>query len=125
MIFSNSDLTSSRIKNYKRMKERRVVFSVGVIYQTPVEKVKAIPPMIEKIIKEHKNARFDRVHFQSFGDFSLNYEIVFYVLSPDYNTYMDVQQSINFRIMEEFKKASIEFAYPTQQLFVTKVGEPV
>lgn len=123
LIFSNSDLTSSRIKNYKRMKERRVVFSVGVIYQTPVEKVKAIPPMIEKIIKEHKNARFDRVHFRSFGDFSLNYEIVFYVLSPDYNTYMDLQQSINFRVMEEFKKAKIEFAYPTQQLYITKTQE--
>ena len=80
--------------------------------------------MIEKIIKEHKGARFDRVHFQSFGNFSLNYEIVFYVLSPDYNTYMDLQQSVNFRIMEEFERAGLEFAYPTQQLYVTKVDPP-
>ena len=124
LIFSNSDLTSSRIKNYKRMRERRVVFSVGIIYQTPVEKVKALPPMIKRVIEEHQNARFDRAHFQSFGDFALIFETVFYVLSPDYNVYMDLQQAINFRLMEEFEKAGIEFAYPTQQLFVTK-SEPV
>ena len=119
LIFSNSDLTSSRIKNYRRMQERRIVFSVGVIYQTPVEKVKAIPPMIKRIINEQQNARFDRAHFKNFGDFALIYEAVFYVLRPDYNTYADVQQSINFRLFEEFQKAGIEFAYPTQKLYVT------
>ena len=119
LIFSNSDLTSSRIKNYKRMRERRVVFSVGVIYQTPVEKVKAIPSMIKRVIEEHQHARFDRAHFKSFGDFALIYEVVFYVLDPDYNIYMDLQQSINFQLIEEFQKAGIEFAYPTQQLYVT------
>ena len=124
LIFSNSDLTSSRIKNYKRMRERRIVFSLGVIYQTAIEKVMAISPMIKRVIDEHQNARFDRAHFKSFGDFALIYEVVFYVLRPDYNTYMDVQQSINFRLMEEFQKAEIEFAYPTQQLYVT-TNEPV
>ena len=124
LIFANSDLTSSRIKNYKRMRERRVTFSVGVIYQTPVEKVKMIPPTIKRVIEEHDNARFDRAHFKNFGDFALIYEIVYYVLSADYNMYMDLQQSINFRLMEEFKKAELQFAYPTQQLYVTKT-EPV
>ena len=80
--------------------------------------------MIKRVIEEHQNARFDRAHFQSFGDFALIFETVFYVLSPDYNLYMDLQQSINFRLMEEFQKAGIEFAYPTQQLYVTK-SEPV
>ena len=122
LIFSNSDLTGSRIKNYKRMRERRVQFSVGVIYQTSVENVKAIPPMVERVIKEHQQAKFDRAHFKSFGDFALIYEFVFYVLSPDYNVYMDLQQSINFRLIEEFQKAGIEIAYPTQQLFMTTTG---
>ena len=124
LIFSNTDLTSSRIKNYKRMQERRVVFSIGVIYQTPIEKVKALPQMIRRVVEEHESARFDRAHFKSFGDFALIYEVVLIVLRPDYNTYMDVQQSINFRLMEEFQKAEIEFAYPTQQLYVTKT-EPI
>ena len=123
LIFSNSDLTSSRIKNYRRMQQRRIVFSVGVIYQTPVEKVKAISLMIKRVIEEHQNARFDRAHFKSFGDFALIYEVVFYVLRPDYNTYMDVQQSINVRLIEEFQEAGIAFAYPTQQLYVT-TNEP-
>jgi small-conductance mechanosensitive channel len=119
LIFSNSDLTSSRIRNYGRMRERRVQFSVGVIYQTSVENVKAIPPMIKRIIEEHQRVRFDRAHFKSFGDFALIYEFVFWVLTPDYNVFMDLQQSINFRIVEEFRRAGIEFAYPTQQLYMT------
>lgn len=123
LIFSNSDLTSSRIKNYKRMKERRVAFSLRVVYQTPVEKVKAIPPMIKRVIEEHQHARFDRAHFKSFGDFALIYEVVYYALRPDYGTYMDLQQSMNYRLIEEFQKAGIEFAYPTQQLYVT-TNEP-
>ena len=120
LIFSNSDLTSSRIKNYGRMRERRVQFSVGVVYQTSVEQVKAIPPMVQRIIEEHEQVRFDRAHFKSFGDFALIYEFVFWVLKPDYNLFMDLQQSINFRLIEEFQKAGIEFAYPTQQLYVTR-----
>ena len=124
LIFSNSDLTNSRIRNYKRMEMRRVVFKLGVIYQTTLEQIKAIPGIIESIIKEHELAKFDRAHFQSYGDFALIFEVVFYVLSPDYNKYMDVQQYINVRIMEDFKKREIEFAYPTQQLYVTKVDPP-
>ncbi len=120
LVFSNSDLTGSRIRNYKRMETRRVVFKVGVIYQTPVEKVREIPEIIKQIIEGEELARFDRAHFQSFGDFALVYEIVYYVLTPDYNKYMDVQQSINFQIMEAFAEREIEFAYPTQQLYVTQ-----
>ena len=124
LVFSNSDLTSSRIKNYKRMQERRIIFSVGVIYQTTVEQVKAIPKIIEGVIKEQKETRFDRAHFKSFGDFALIFEVVYYMLSPAYNTYMDTQQYINVRIMEEFAQAKIEFAYPTQLVYHTKVTEP-
>jgi small-conductance mechanosensitive channel len=105
------------------MRERRVVFSVGVTYQTPVEKVKWISAAIKRVIEGHDNARFDRAHFQSFGDFALVYEVVYYVLSPDYNAYMDLQQSINVQLMEEFVAAGIEFAYPTQQLYVTRTEQ--
>jgi len=124
LIFSNSDLTNSRIKNYKRMRERRVEFKFGIVYQTIAEQVRVIPQIVEQIIKDHKMARFDRAHFQSFGDFALVFVVVFYVLSPDYNLYMDVQQYINLRIMEEFKRHRIAFAYPTQQLYVSRVEDP-
>lgn len=120
LIFSNSDLTNSRIRNYKRMEHRRIVFELGVIYQTSIEQVKAIPQIIEQVVREHELTKFDRAHFKRYGDFALIFEIVYNVLSPDYNKYMDVQQYINVRIFEAFHKAGIEFAYPTQQLYVTK-----
>jgi small-conductance mechanosensitive channel len=120
LVFSNTDLTNSRVKNYKRMGERRVVFKIGVTYNTPLEKLQKIPQVIKKIIEKINNTRFDRVHFSSYGDFSLNYEIVYYVLSGDYNIYMDINQEINFKIYEAFDKEKIEFAFPTQTLFLNK-----
>jgi len=122
LIFSNADLTASRIKNYKRMQTRRIAFRIGVTYQTTSEQVKKIPGLVEAIVKKIEGIRLDRVHFLAFGDFSLNFEIVYYVLSPDYNIYMDKQQAINFALKEVFEKEDIEFAYPTQTLFVTKEG---
>ena len=124
LILANSDLTSSRIRNYKQMKTRRIVFGLGVVYQTPAEEIQAIPGIVEDIIKSHDLTRFDRAHFKSFGDFALVFEFVYHVLAPDYNKYMDVQQYINVKIMKLFAERKIEFAYPTQQLFVTSVQPP-
>ena len=120
LIFSNTDLTSTRLRNYKRMEQRRISFKLGVTYQTPGEKLKKIPGMIEQIIRGIKDTTFDRSHFSSYGDFSLNFEIVYYILGADYNKYMDIQQDINFAIKEAFEKENIEFAYPTQTLFLNK-----
>jgi len=120
LVFANKDLTNSRIQNYKRMQERRIAFSIGVTYQTRLEKMQKIPVMIREIVESTECTRFDRAHFSSYGAYSLDVEIVYYVLSADYNKYMDVQQSINFRIMEAFEREGIEFAYPTQTVFVEK-----
>ncbi len=120
LVFSNSDLTKSRIKNYKRMQTRRIAFKIGVVYHTPVEKVKQIPQIIKNIFSHVHEVRLDRAHFQSFGDFSLNYEIVYYVNSADYNVYMDKQQEINFALMEAFEREGIEFAYPTQTVYLNR-----
>ncbi len=117
LVLSNSDLTKSRVKNYKRMQTRRIAFKIGVTYQTSLEKVERIPQIIKGLL-EKAEVKIDRVHFQSFGDFSLVYEIVYYVLSADYNVYMDKQQAINLAIMQEFEREGIEFAYPTQTLFI-------
>ncbi|MCG2710978.1 MAG: mechanosensitive ion channel family protein [Candidatus Omnitrophica bacterium] len=122
LIFSNTDLTNSRVRNYKRMAERRVVFKLGVTYQTPQAQMAEIPAYIKEIITKTKNTRFDRAHFSSYGDFSLVIEIVYYVLSPDYNKYMDIQQEINLEIMKKFEAEKIEFAYPTQTLYVNKTS---
>ncbi len=122
LVFSNSDLLSSRIQNFKRMFERRIVFTLGVTYQTPRAKLQAIPQMIRDAIEAQENARFDRSHFARYGDFSLNFETVYYVTVPEYNVYMDVQQAINLGIHEQFEQAGIEFAYPTQTLILEGAG---
>jgi small-conductance mechanosensitive channel len=118
LIFANTDLLQSRIQNFKRMQERRVVFTIGVLYETPREKLAEIPRIIREIVESQDGTRFDRSHFKEFGDFSLNFETVYYVQVPDYNVYMDVQQAINLAMFERLAAEGIEFAYPTQKLYV-------
>jgi small-conductance mechanosensitive channel len=120
LIFSNTDLTSSRLCNYKRMVNRRVAFKIGVTYQTGAAKVRQIPGIIEKIIRGLPGAVFDRAHFASYGDFSLVFEVVYFVEGGDYLKYMDIQQRINLALMEAFARKKIEFAYPTQTVRLRK-----
>jgi len=118
IVFSNSDLLSSRVRNYKRMYERRIVFSIGVTYDTPRDAVERIPGIVREIIEAQSDVRFDRSHFKAFGAYSLDFETVYYVTVPDYAVYMDIQQAINLAIMAAFEAEGIEFAYPTQTLVV-------
>lgn len=122
LVFSNSDLLTSRIRNYKRMQERRVVFPLGVTYDTPEEKLKAIPDMVREVVEGQELTRFDRCHFKGFGDFSLQVETVYYMTVPDYNDFMNVQQAINLEIHRIFAAEGIEFAFPTQTLHLEKAG---
>ncbi len=125
LIFSNSDLLNSRIRNYKRMNERRILFIFGVTYQTSHDKLKEISKIVEQIISNQENVRFDRCHFKEFGASALNFEVVYFVKSQDYNIYMKAQQNINLEILAQFTKMEIGFAYPTQTLFVesSKISE--
>lgn len=118
IVFSNADLLTSRIRNFKQMYERRVTFTLGVAYETPLEKLQAIPRMVRQIVEAQPQTRFDRAHFKAYGDFSLNFEVVYYVLTPDYTTYMEIQQAINLELYRQFQHEGIEFAYPTQTVHV-------
>jgi len=120
LIFSNTDLVSSRVSNYQRMEERRIRFSFGVIYQTSYEKLREIPSMVEEIIGQVEDTRFDRAHFSSYGDSSLDFEVVYYVLTKDYAMYMDAQQKINFALFKRFEEEGLDFAYPTRTVFIEK-----
>lgn len=120
LVFSNNDLLNSRIRNYGQMTERRIVFKIGVVYGTAHDKLEKAVKIIEDIIIKQDAARFDRCHFQSFGAYSLDFETVYYVTSSDYKLYMDIQQAVNLEIFRRFEEAGIEFAYPTQTLFVNK-----
>lgn len=120
LIFGNTDLLQSRIKNYKRMSERRVLQNLTVTYQTKPEQLEAIPAMIKKIIGTVNNVRFDRCHFLRFQDSSLEFELAYWVLAPEFDAYADCAQSINLKIFKEFTDNKIDFAYPTQTLFLTR-----
>lgn len=121
LVFSNSDLLGSRIRNYGRMYERRVVFKIGVTYQTPREKLARIPQMIREAVESHELTRFDRSHFKEYGDFALVIETVYFVLKPDFNVYMDIQEAINLELHRRFEDEDIEFAYPTRTVFYRSV----
>lgn len=120
LVVSNSEMTSSRIHNHKKMQKRRISFKFGVEYGTKTAKLKKINQIIQKIFKEIELANLDRVHFKEFGDFSLIYEVVYYMKTGDYNKYMDIQQQINFAIKDAFEKEKIAMAFPTQTLHIKR-----
>jgi small-conductance mechanosensitive channel len=122
LIFSNSDLLNSRVRNFKRMDRRRVLFSIGVPYQTATEKVAEIPTIIQEIIDFQDEATFDRCHFKEYGNSSLNFEVVYFIENADYRSYMNHREAINLAILRRFRQEGIQFAYPTQKLFLDKTA---
>ncbi len=120
IVISNRELTSTRIQNFKKMEKRRVVFNFGVVYGTSNTKIEKALGIVKDVVKKAKLAELDRVHFKEFGNFSLNFEVVYYLNSKEYNDYMDTQQEINLGIKELFEKEKIEFAYPTQTVVLSK-----
>ena len=120
LVISNKELTETRVHNYKKMKKRRVVFSFDITYGTPNQKVKKIPKIVKDILDNIELAELNRVHFKSFGNSGLVFEIVYLLNSSDHTKYMDVQQEINLAIKERFEKEGISFAYPTQTIFLKK-----
>jgi small-conductance mechanosensitive channel len=120
LVISNKEITGGSLRNFKKMENRRVVFSIGVTYDTPLEKLKKIPTLIKKIVEKCNDIEFQRVHFKEYGMFSLNFEVVYLMKNPDYLKYLDTQQAINYAIKEVFEKEKIELAFPTQTIFVNQ-----
>jgi small-conductance mechanosensitive channel len=120
IIISNSNLLTSRVRNFGRMRERRVAFATNVAYETPVELIERIPVLIRQIVEAEKDTRFDRSHFQRHGATSLEFETVYYVTTADFNRYMDIQQSINLKIHRKFIELAIPFSSPTLQVLLKR-----
>src|SRR5450830_161640 len=116
IVCSNTELLKNTIHNYKRMSERRVVFSFGITYDTPLATIAQIPDVAKKAIEQSSDTRFDRAHFKEFGANALNFEVVYFITSTDFNLYMDIQQSINLYLMSEFQKMEVKFALPAVTL---------
>jgi small-conductance mechanosensitive channel len=105
------------------MENRTVIFKINVTYNTPMEKLKKIPVILKKIIEKCDNVDIQRVHFKELGTFSLNFEVVYLIKSSEYVKYLDIQQTINYAIIEAFEKEHIELAFPTQTILVNQ-GKP-
>ena len=118
LVISNTNMTNSTIRNWKRMEQRRVAFKLGVVYRTSYKLLQQLPTLLKSIVLEQQSVRFDRAHLQEYGNYSINFEIVYFITDPDYNLFMDTHQAVLFRIHEEFSKLGIEFAMPTQTLFI-------
>jgi small-conductance mechanosensitive channel len=123
IIISNADLLKARVHNFGRMYERRVLFTIGVLYDTPREIVQRIPAILEAAVRANEKTRFERSHFSAYGESALQFETVYFVLDADYILYANIQQAINLRILEEFERLGIKFAYRTR-LMLTPSGTP-
>ena len=118
ITFGNTDLLSSRIRNYKRMQERRVAFELDVVHGTPTASLREIPGIAREAIEAQENTRFDRAHMKAIQPTALRYEIVYYIGTNDYTAYMDVQQAINLQILEQLEERSVRLAHPTYTVHV-------
>lgn len=116
LVFSNGDLVKSRIRNHKRMGERRVSHAFDVVYQTPAEKVARIPEIVRRLVDAREQLRFDHAHLTGLGESGLRFEAVWFVLSPDNNLHLDLQQSVLLDLLRRFEAEGIELAYPTRTL---------
>ncbi len=120
LIFSNTDLLKSRVRNYKQMKRRRATFDTGVVRSTSAEVLKALPAKIKEIILRNSQTSFERCHFRDIGDYSYNFSTVYWIEKPDMGFYLDIQQQINLDLVAYFSEQGIEFAYPTTQSYIVK-----
>lgn len=116
IVCSNADLLRQTLHNYKRMEQRRIVFRFGVTYDTPPQTLRQLGGVVAELVSRIEMARFDRAHFCAFDAYQLTFEVVYFVLSADYNRYMDIQQEINIGLLERFSELQVRFAFPTQSL---------
>lgn len=124
IIMANTELLKQTVSNYKRLRERRIVFGFGVTYDTTAEQAAAIPDIVKRVVQGADGVRFDRAHFKAFGDNSLDYEVVYIVLDPDYAVYMNHQQRINLGLMRELAAIGVGFAFPTRTLHIATMPAP-
>jgi small-conductance mechanosensitive channel len=123
IIMGNGDLLKSRLRNYRRMYQRRVAFNLDVRFDTPPSVLAKLPGMLETIVSAQNPVKFDRSHVSAFGDSAIRIETVYYVLDADYKKYMDIQQAINLEILTRFAGLGVEFAFPSRTVYVEAEGE--
>jgi small-conductance mechanosensitive channel len=124
IILSNADILKSRVRNFGRLPEQRIIATIRLKYETPTEKLKELPKLLEGIVREQTQARFERCHLRNLGDSSFQFELSYFVQQPAVNPMLDLQQAVNFRIIDEMRRLGVEFAYPAQLVFLERHAAP-
>ena len=124
LVFSNTDLTKARLRNYRHMQERRIVFGFTLRYGTPAKLIEQVPARVREIVQSKEHTRLDRAHFKEFNDSGLNFEVVYWMTTADYTVYMDTQQAINLDLMRCFDDLGADFAQPARSVEL-RSGEPL
>jgi small-conductance mechanosensitive channel len=122
IILSNADILKSRVRNFGRLSQQRILATIRLGFDTPTEKLKALPQLLENVVREHPQARFERCHLKTLGESSFQFELSYFVQQPATNPMLDLQQAVNFRIIDELRRLGVEFAYPAQLVFLDRHG---
>jgi small-conductance mechanosensitive channel len=117
IIIGNGDLLKSRLRNYKRMSQRRVVLALSVPYDTPVDVLATLPGIVEQIITAQSPVKFDRCHIASLGDSAIGIEAVYNVLDPDYTLFMNIQQAVDLDVLRRFAAVNVKLALPSRTVY--------
>ena len=117
IILSNADILKSRVRNFGRLSQQRILATIRLDFDTPADKLKEMPRLLESIVREHAQARFERCHLKTLGESCFQFELSYFVQQPAVNPMLDLQQAVNFRIIDELRRLGVEFAYPTQLVF--------
>jgi small-conductance mechanosensitive channel len=120
IILSNADILKSRVRNFGRAREQRALATLRVTYETPSDKLQRIPELLENIVREQVNARFERCHLKALGDSALHFELSYFVQQPNLNSLLDLQHAVNLRIIDEFRRLGVEFDFPTQRVILAQ-----
>ena len=120
IVFSNTDLLDSRIRNYRSLQRRRVLFTLSLTYQIPSDKLSQIPDIVRAVVETHTGTIFNHAYFKGLGDSALNFEVLYHIETKDFSVYREIVQSVNFDLVQRLEAEGIEFAYPTQTVYVEK-----
>lgn len=118
IILSNADILKSRVRNFGRLSQQRILATIRLGFDTPTEKLRALPKLLEDVVREHPQAHFERCHLKTLGESAFQFELSYFVQQPSANPILDLQQAVNFRIIDELRRLGLEFAYPAQRVFV-------
>ena len=120
VIIPNSNILATEVINYRTMKNRRQRISIWVTYDTWIKKLKIIPEIIKDIVSQQKDVEYERCYLEKMWDFSINFLMSYNILNPDYEISLKINEKIYLELIENFNKEWIEFAFPSQTIYVSK-----